>query len=164
MPEHARAGLARSPNAILVSRRRWLGAVVAVAASVARIEGPQASSPASDETRLRDLINESRRARGLAPLAASLALDEDARAHSTKLARRQDLFHRSSREFRRLKVAWIRVGENVGTAGDVDEMHRLMLASPLHRANVLGDFTAVGIGIERDRRGRLWVTELFVAQ
>lgn len=147
-----------------MSRRRWLVSALCGVVAIVRVGGQQASSLSSDEARLRALINESRQARGLAPLAASLALDDDARAHSMKLARRQDLFHRSSREFRRLKVAWIRVGENVGTAGDVDEMHRLMLASPLHRANVLGDFTTVGIGIERDRRGRLWVTELFVAQ
>ena len=125
----------------------------------------QRDAPPSPEARqLVALINESRARAGLAPLATSDALDRDARAHAVKLARRQDLFHRSSREFRRLSIAWIRVGENVGTAGDVDEMHRLMMESPLHRANVLGPFSLVGVGIERDRRNRLWVTEVFVAQ
>lgn len=136
-------------------------ALLVVFVACARAE---TETPSSDADRLRALINETRAARGLAPLVANPVLDASAREHSVKLARRQDLFHRSSREFRKLKVDWIRVGENVGTAGDVDEMHRHMLASPLHRANVLGPFTDVGIGIERDKRNRLWITELFVAQ
>lgn len=144
-------------------------ALVAVAAMLACVAGAaavagQGADLLDDAGRLRSLINDSRVAHGLPALAPSPALDADAREHAARLARRQDLFHRSKREMYRLRVEWIRVGENVGTAGDVDEMHRLMMASPLHRANVLGPFTSVGIGIERDRRNRLWVTELFVAQ
>lgn len=151
--------LSRSDAAALRSALACALLVVLVACAHAETE-----TPVSDVDRLRALINETRVSRGLAPLVGNPVLDTSAREHAVKLARRQDLFHRSSREFRKLKVDWIRVGENVGTAGDVDEMHRHMLASPLHRANVLGPFTDVGIGIERDKRNRLWITELFVAQ
>ena len=110
------------------------------------------------------LINDARRQLGLPALERSASLDADARALAASLAARQMLRHRSTKEFHSLSVDWIRVAENVGTGANADEVHRLLMSSPPHRANVLGPYTLVGIGVSRDRRDRLWVTEVFVAR
>src|SRR5439155_20404421 len=52
--------------------------------------------------------------------------------------------------------AW---GENVGCAGDADQMHQAFMRSPGHRANILGDWNAVGVGAYEGRL--LWGTEDF---
>ena len=143
---------------------RCTGTVLLVTALAACVAGQQPAATAADAERLFVLINESRTARKLPPLARSAALDKDARSHAVTLAATGKLRHRSSREFRRLGVEWTRVAENIGTAAGPDEMHRAVMASRLHRENLLGPYTLVGIGVARDRRGRLWATEVFVAQ
>ncbi len=134
--------------------------VVALSACVA---GQQPSAATGDADRLGVLINEARRQHGLPALARSASLDADARTLATSLAARQKLRHRSKGEFRTLSVDWTRVAENVGTAASADELHRVLMASRLHRENILGPYTLVGIGVARDRRNRLWVTEVFVS-
>ncbi|GMU77723.1 MAG: hypothetical protein AMXMBFR46_05210 [Acidimicrobiia bacterium] len=44
---------------------------------------------------------------------------------------------------------------------DANTIHQSWMNSPGHRANLLGDFDAIGIGISRGADGRLWATENF---
>jgi uncharacterized protein YkwD len=52
---------------------------------------------------------------------------------------------------------WIRLGENVGFGPTVAFLQDAFMNSPSHRANILGDFTRVGVGAVRGGDGTIWV-------
>jgi uncharacterized protein YkwD len=56
------------------------------------------------------------------------------------------------------------VAENVGMVApaDVQRLHRIFLDSSGHRANIVGDFTHLGVGAATDSSGRLWVVHTFI--
>jgi uncharacterized protein YkwD len=84
-----------------------------------------------------------------------------AERHARAMARRGDLFHSSGpRRYGAHCRAW---GENVGwTTGDADDLQRMFMNSPTHRANVLGrSFRRVAVGAATDDRGRLYVALFF---
>jgi uncharacterized protein YkwD len=56
---------------------------------------------------------------------------------------------------------WSSVGENVGYGGSVGGIFDALVASSGHRANILGDFTHVGVGAYRDAGGTLWTAHVF---
>jgi len=56
---------------------------------------------------------------------------------------------------------WMRVGENIGQGYKKDTIVAAWMASPGHRANILGDFTHIGIGYWVDDAGRGWFTQDF---
>src|SRR5207249_6479456 len=59
---------------------------------------------------------------------------------------------------------WTAMGENVGTGGDVDSIHRAFVNDPEHYANMArASFNRLGVGVVRDDAGRLWVVEDFAA-
>lgn len=73
-----------------------------------------------------------------------------------------DLFH-SSDLGGLIPGAWRGAGENVGYAGSVTDLHRALMRSPGHRANILrAGFDQVGIGIVVGNNGRVWETQIFV--
>jgi uncharacterized protein YkwD len=55
-----------------------------------------------------------------------------------------------------------RSGENVAYNSTTEKAHKALLQSRGHRKNIEGDFTHMGIGIERDNTGRLYVTQFFI--
>jgi len=55
---------------------------------------------------------------------------------------------------------WRAVGENVGVGATPQSIEAAFMASPPHRANILGNYTHVGVGVVL-ANGRLWVTERF---
>jgi len=56
---------------------------------------------------------------------------------------------------------WKLIGENVGLAGTVLRVHRLMMRSSSHRSNILRrGYNRIGVGVKETRRG-VWVTEMF---
>jgi hypothetical protein len=57
---------------------------------------------------------------------------------------------------------WARVGENVGAGRSVDAIHNALMSSPTHRSNILGDFDALGVGVELSAQGELYVTQRFL--
>ena len=53
-------------------------------------------------------------------------------------------------------------GENVASAGSLENAHRALWASPSHRGNLLLErFTRVGVAVAQAADGTLWVTEMF---
>src|SRR3954451_14150499 len=57
---------------------------------------------------------------------------------------------------------WQAVGENVGEAPTVSDIHTAFMNSPEHRSNILDhDFIQVGVGVSVDKNGTIWVTEDF---
>jgi hypothetical protein len=119
------------------------------------------------ERQLFDLLNRERQKAGLAKLEWDQKLANAARQHSRLLARHNDLSHQFHGEpplQRRAGTAGAHfdsVAENVAFAPTVEEMHRGLMHSPPHRANILGrNYNAVGIAIV-ERGGELYATQDF---
>jgi len=55
---------------------------------------------------------------------------------------------------------WQAWGENVGVGPTPQSVEAAFMASPPHRANILGDYSHMGVGIVITN-GRIWVTERF---
>ena len=120
------------------------------------------------ERQMLDLINEERTERGLDPLRLELRLNDSSEDHSAWMIRADEFSHtgvRGSTAGERMREAgfpfegswtW---GENIalqsergapGLADDVADLHRSLMDSPGHRANILKpQFEVIGIGIER---------------
>ena len=125
------------------------------------------AAPSSGEQQLFDLLNQERQKAGLAKLEWDRNLADAARRHSMLLARHKDLSHQFHGEpplQRRAGTAGVHfdsVAENVAFAPTVKEMHRGLMHSPPHRANILGrEYNVVGIAIVA-RDGELYATQDF---
>ena len=125
---------------------------------------PKASSL---ERLMLDLINEERRGASLDPLILDLRLNAASEDHSEWMLERDVFSHTGeggSTSHERMDAAgfafegrWAS-GENIawqsergapGLEDDVADLHRSLMDSPGHRANILNpDFEAIGIGIE----------------
>jgi len=126
--------------------------------------GPASASDEGDEWAFVALVNQARSDAGLAPLGVLGSLQDLARAQSGRMAEQHRLFHdpNLAADVAAALPDWQRAGENVGTGGDVNGLHAAFMASAGHRANILGDFTYVGIGVVHDPAGTTWVSEEFV--
>lgn len=137
------------------------GLVAAIAVAVLGFLVPDAKaivSPAA-EVELLDRTNAARAAEGQAPLAAADDLVAVARRHAQRMADEGRIFHNAN--LRDEVDGWQVVGENVGRAGSIAEVHDAFMASPAHRANVVESrFTEAGMGVV-DHDGELWVVEVF---
>jgi uncharacterized protein YkwD len=128
----------------------------------------QQSAGAAEE-QMTQLINAERRAAGLAPLRSNVQLTGVGRSWTPRMAAAGSLSHNPNLGTE-VAGAWTRLAENVGVARPsgsetpaamVERLHRAFMASPGHRANVLGDFEQIGIG-STWRDGGLWVTVNFM--
>ena len=138
-----------------------LGLALAAAALVAPLASASAAADAGAEQHFVDLINQERRAHGLSTLAVRPEIVPVARAWTLRMIADDRLFHNPDLGSQ-LPADWVRFGENVGYGSTVESLHTAFMNSPGHRANVLGDFTQLGVGVDRDGRGRMWVTVNFI--
>jgi uncharacterized protein YkwD len=120
------------------------------------------AAPTLKEQRLLDMVNGARSARGLPPLGVRDDLVRMAHRHSAKMARRGVLYHHGCLACRFPSGSWQALAENVGVAGSLRRIHRMMMGSAGHRANILGGFDTIGVGVVKKGR-RYWVTEIFFA-
>ena len=121
------------------------------------------SASTADEATLASLVNGARSSAGLAPLAVSGALSDVARAHSAAMASSGTLAHTGNLAGAVGSAAgdWTGLAENVAVADSAAEAHSALMGSGEHRANILGDFTLLGVGAVTGSDGRVWVTETF---
>jgi hypothetical protein len=126
--------------------------------------GTQAASAASPrmETQFLGLMNAGRAQQGLAPLTVDAQLTAAARGWSDTIERNGSLSHNPDIQ-RELPAGWTRWGENVGTGPSVTSLEAAFMASAEHRANILGPFTLVGVGVDVTEAGMIWVTVDFAA-
>jgi hypothetical protein len=141
----------------MVAIRRAVGALVAVTALIAGLATPVAAATADD---FLALINVERAAAGLAPLAMHADLVDDAMAHSERMWVEDRLHHNP--DLASVTTGWRSLGENVGVGPSVDVLHRAFMGSPGHRANVLGDYDAIGVGVVTVSDQQMWVTMVFM--
>jgi len=104
--------------------------------------------------------NQARAAVGLPGLSVSADLTVAATHQAQSMADADALFHTPNLGAR--LCCWVMVGENVGDGPSESVIQAAFMASPEHRANILrAAFTQVGIGYVIDKRGTLWVSEVF---
>ena len=121
----------------------------------------QSAAEMSDEWKFLADTNSERAAAGLSELQMAAAVVPGARDHSATQARENRLWHTELRDSIAPDVpCWTRLGENVGYGGSEAIVHAALMASPEHRANLLGDFNVVGIGVVHSDE-RTWVTQQF---
>jgi hypothetical protein len=158
-----------------VRRSRWISIVamtlvVGVALSLvgttgsARPAAATVAAPPDDEAAFIGLLNQARQSSGLATLVTDPAAASVARAWAAQMGSENTLHHNPSLAAQvdaHVTSAWARIGENVGVGYSVQSLHDALWASPGHRANLLGDYNRVGVGVVY-AGGRIWVTQVFV--
>ena len=148
--------------------RELRGAALLVTISVAAAlllvtSSPGAAMAATDAGAESDFvarINAERAARGLVRLSVAGDLTAAARTHAGDMASQVRLHHNPN--LGPDVCCWERVSENVGVGGSVGSLHTAFMGSSGHAANILDDrVTQVGVGVEVDDEGRMWVTQVF---
>ena len=124
------------------------------------------SPTAQAEQRFVELINRDRLAAGLPALAVNPEIRTVARNWTATMIRQADSCNpgdlRHNPNFaEEVPEGWRAVAENVACGQSVESLHQLLMASSGHRANILGDFTHVGVGVGFDAAGDVWVTQNF---
>lgn len=127
-------------------------------APVTTTTSPSGGFNSAHENSFVSLINSHRSANGLSALSRNSSLDAEARAWSQQMAAQGALSHS---ELGRLLPPWSSVGENVAVGGSVSSIFGGLTASSGHNANMLGDFTHIGVGVWVDSNGTLWTTHVF---
>jgi uncharacterized protein YkwD len=125
------------------------------------------SSLSQDELRLLTLLNQEREKAGLPKLQWDTHLAQSASTHTRKMVEHQDLSHQFSGEpplGQRIGATGLRfnaAAENVAIAPTIDEIHKGLMNSPPHRANILSPkYNSVGFGMALSQ-GELYITQNF---
>ena len=116
-----------------------------------------AIATSSQERRLHSMVNQARNANGKGGLTLSDSLSRRAHRHSEDMADAGSLFHSCLDCGKRRSPS---MAENVGVGPSLGAVHNALMDSSGHRANILGPYDRVGIGVVR-RGDRVWVTQLF---
>lgn len=133
------------------------GAAVVVAGLPA--EG-RTGGTVDDEAAFVAKIGAERAGAGLRGYSTAGDLIAVARRHAQRMAARGEPYHNPN--LANEVTGWSMVGENVGKGSDVDTLHRALMASPAHRANILSsEFTQVGVGVARSADGWIYVVQVF---
>jgi uncharacterized protein YkwD len=127
----------------------------------------RAQSASSAERQLFDAANRERTSKGLPLLRWDEALASAARSHASEMAKRGSVSHQFPGEpnlptrARQAGVHYSWLSENVDQGPDAATIHQQLMASPLHRANILDtDMNSAGIGVAQ-RNGQLFAVEDF---
>jgi uncharacterized protein YkwD len=124
------------------------------------ITAPTASAALRRE-RMLTWVNKARVNHGVRRLHMSDPVVKIARDHCLAMARQNRLFHSENLSYKLRSFEWSTWGENVGAGGDPYGLFKAYMASPAHKANILGkSFEHVGIAFVK-RDGILWSTMIF---
>jgi uncharacterized protein YkwD len=152
--------------------------ILVCASASATVAPPPSSTPGAtaantvgltaEESALVGLVNQARAAAGLPALVVDMEMVAVARAHSQDMAVRDFFSHVNpdgDDPFDRMSAAGIEfgyAGENLAMTWSVTHAHELLMNSPGHRANILGEhYARIGIGAYRVNADRVYFTQLF---
>lgn len=139
----------------LTSRRPSL--IVAAVAVLAVLASGCTRNPQAHESSV--LVNNERRNRGLPELIINEELTDKAQRWADHMAARGVVSHSNLRQG--LSPGWRFVGENVGWARSVGEMHSLFMSSAPHRSTMLDRrYSSYGVGVAV-RNGRFYTVHVF---
>lgn len=139
---------------------RLVSCVLALLLAVAALLLSAGPASAGEGGTIKRLANSARADAGLDPLTRDSALDGLARKWAYKIGADGELSHNPDLA-EQVPEGWQGVGENVAMGYRTGaEMHRGWMSSEGHRANILGDYTHIGIAfVEVD--GTTWGVQVF---
>jgi uncharacterized protein YkwD len=142
------------------------GALAVTAGACAPGRVPPPSSPtlsAAAPRYMAGMVNQLRASNGESGL--QMAYDASAKAQSLaqSMADQHQIFH-SSNLASGIDGGWTAIAENVAVAPTVAQANATLENSPEHRANLLGPYNQVGIGIAQGTDGQVYVAEVMVAR
>jgi len=106
-------------------------------------------------------INQVRANVGLGPLALDANISLVSRDWSQQMSTGGFFEHRPSDQLNVMMPAgWLKWGENIASASNIMVAQDELEKSPGHYANMVGDYTHIGVGIYRSG-GYVWVTQNF---
>jgi uncharacterized protein YkwD len=145
--------------------------------------GSPGAAPGTPAAQVLALINQARAAAGLPPLTITAGLDSSASAHNLTMAGGCGLSHQCPAEpdlgarETAAGVIWSACGENIGEGGPVADTNTAIARMAVgltqdmlneqppndgHRRNILSSsFTHIGIAIDLDSSGTVWLTQDF---
>jgi uncharacterized protein YkwD len=143
------------------TKRRSMGAVLAMVLLALVAAG---CMPRDARTFL-DRTNTLRSSHGVRPLREHDTLTRKAEEWAQHMASTGKLAHSNLADGLG-SLNWRSLGENVGysspTSNTLLTLHNMFVRSSAHRANLLNSrFTHMGVGVAKDRYGRVWVAEVF---
>ena len=123
----------------------------------------------ADELYMMDLVNQSRKSAGLKPLVFNRALRTGALAHSKDMSAHVFFGHRSPSygdlplRMHQAGISYLSAGENLALSNSISRVYQSLMASPRHRANILGrTYGHIGIGIVWNAsRSQYYITQWF---
>ena len=140
------------------STRRW--SVLAALALCIALVGAGCTKNA-ESLQSAQLVNTARSDRGIPALNLNDTLIEKAQAWAETMAANGSASHSNLTDG--AGPGWSRIGENVGWARSIDEMHTMFMNSPAHRAAILdAGYTQYGTGVAVVN-GRYYVVQVFAA-
>lgn len=143
----------RTPTALAVALALVLGLLGAVVA-------PAQPARADESGTISSLLNQARAGQGLGPLQRMPALDSVALDWANRMAAAATMSHNPSLSTQ-VPGGWSRLGENVAQGYPTGAaMHDGWWNSSGHRANILGDFTHVGVAFVA-AGGTTWGVQVF---
>lgn len=146
----------------MLGKRRWLSLLVAAVVATFGMSLAAGADSASEGGFL-SKINGSRSANGLAPVSVDSGLRSHARNHTAAMIASDGIYHSSSGELSAAAGSgWEAISENVGRGNSVNSLHTAFMNSAGHKKNILGDYNKVGIGVDYDADGRMYVTVVFM--
>lgn len=135
---------------VIVSRKLTLRVVGA----------PQGMSLAEARAHILKETNQARAAQGLAPLEAMSALHTVAQDWTDHMAENHDFSHNPN-YYNEYPPGWTGAAENIAVGQDPKDVVDAWMGSSGHRANILGDYTHIGIGYAKAANGRTYFTQNF---
>jgi hypothetical protein len=146
-----------------VTMKRTLAAVAALLGFVLplSVAAPAHAADGPSESRLIIFVNQQRAAAGLPALLVNARLTTGARAWSDHMTATGTLAEDPNLTAN-YPPDWSGAAENVGMGSTVDSIAAAMWSSPPHRANILGPYDALGVGLDRRGDGTLFVTIEFI--
>jgi hypothetical protein len=134
--------------------------LIAGLVAVAALLVPAAPAAAAEPDDVYALLNDARWADGQQGLLRNAALDQVAAAWAAELAAAGTLSHNPDYAGQ-IPAGWSNAGENVAQGQpDAGSMHTAWMASPGHRANILGSYSDVGIAF-LSAGGTTWGVQVF---
>lgn len=158
------SGARRARRAILASFSALLVTLLApTTALTAPAYASATSTPSTMESEFVARINADRTARGLAALQVDSKLAGTSRTWSSYMAAAGSISHdpQLAAHVTAIEPDWTRIGENVGYGGSVSGLHDAFMNSSGHRANILGAYNRLGVGVVV-QNGTIWVTVRFL--
>ncbi|MHA6668715.1 CAP domain-containing protein [Homoserinimonas sp. A447] len=160
MPERLAAAPAHEPAVARRSLRGLLVLVGALALGLFGALGTPTAAAAFDEGTIHSLANQSRAAGGLGPLTLNASLSQVAANWANQMAANGTMSHNPNYSSQ-IPGGWSKAAENVAQGyPSGSAVHQGWMNSAGHRANIMGDFTDIGIA-HVSSGGTTWSVQVF---